>query len=123
MAERYRGNVTIPARNLTAYGINDKTQAIETIADDSIVTFAGAPNDFRLHICYSTKTGEQLWSFDRTEGNRQYPPWLVSGRTLMLSLSDDGSTFAHSLAQEANYSVGIVVSKLIMVTTPFIGVR
>ncbi len=71
-------NVTISARNLTAYGTNG-TQAIETIADDSIVTFAGAPNDFRLHICYSTKTGEQLWSFDRTDSNRQYPPVVASG--------------------------------------------
>jgi outer membrane protein assembly factor BamB len=89
-----------------AYGIN-ANQAIETIADDSIVTFAGAPNDFRLHICYSTKTGEQLWSFDRTDGNRQYPPVVASGGGVYVQFDPTrGQYIAYCLSTGSQLWVG-----------------
>jgi hypothetical protein len=91
-------NVTTPQWNVTASGMK-VTQTIQTIADDSILTFVGAPNDLRFHICYSAKTGEQLWAFDRTDGNRQYPPLVASGEGVYVQFDPThGQYIAYSLA-------------------------
>ena len=71
-------NVTTPQWNVTVPGMT-VAQTIQTISDDVIVTFVGTPANSRFHIGYSAKTGEQLWAFDRTKGNRQFPTYVASG--------------------------------------------
>jgi hypothetical protein len=71
-------NVTTPQWNVTVPGMM-VAQTIQTIADDVIVTFVGTLATSRFHIGYSAETGEQLWAFDRKNGNRDFPPWMSSG--------------------------------------------
>ena len=77
-AKGIQWNVTTPQWNVTIPGMT-VVQTIQTISDDVIVTFVGTPANSRFHIGYSAKTGEQLWAFDRTKGNRQFPFYLASG--------------------------------------------
>jgi len=91
-------NVTTPQWNVTVTGM-DVTQTIQTITDDSIVTFVGTPNDSRFHIGYSTKTGEQLWAFDRTDGSRQFPTLIAAGEGLYVQADPTNRQYvAYSLA-------------------------
>lgn len=91
-------NVTTPQWNVTVPGM-PVAQTIQTITDDVMVTFVGTPANSRFHIGYSVKTGEQLWAFNRTSGNRQFPTLAASGEGIYVQFDPTNMQYvAYSLA-------------------------
>lgn len=72
-------NKTIPILSVTTPAYGQSFPGVAGISGDVLIATAGGVTESRLHVAYSTKTGEQLWSNERAINGRQTPIWMAYG--------------------------------------------